>query len=186
MRCSMMVLCGKSHNTISLTSRPGCYLLFPEVSAMQAEIPPGPKFDIDFPSLAYGFSLAPVEMVLLVVFPFGFKFLGFEGFPCPPECSGYDSLNDHACIVLSHSIPHVTPFFMHVLQYFSPPFARKMAPHPAQTFPLFIFFASLISPPRISSRSLLSCCLTAFIFLPASLAFFALHSSLQIRSQCFC
>ena len=108
---------------------------------MQAEIPPGPKFDLDFPSLPDGFSLAPVEMVLRVVFPFGFKFLGFEGFPCPPECSAYEFLNDHACIVLSHSIPHVTPFFMHVLQYFSPPFARKMAPHPGQI--LLIFSPSL-------------------------------------------
>ena len=108
---------------------------------MQAEIPPGPKFDFDFPPLSDGFSLAPVEMVLRVVFPFGFKFLGFEGFPCPPECSAYEFLNDHACIVLSHSIPHVTPFFMHVLQYFSPPFARKMAPHPGQI--LLIFSPSL-------------------------------------------
>ena len=153
---------------------------------MQAEIPPGPEFDLDFPSLVDGFSLAPVEMVLRVVFPFGFKFLGLERSPGAPECSGYDSLNDHACIVLSHSIPHVTPFFMHVLQYLSPPFARKMAPHLAQTFPLFIFFASSISPPRISSRSFLCCCATALIFLPVSMAFFARHSSLQIRSQCFC
>ena len=108
---------------------------------MQAKIPPGPKFDFDFPSLSDGFSLAPVEMVLRVVFPFGFKFLGFEGFPCPPECSGCDSLDDHACVMLSHSSPHVTSFFMHVLQYFSPPFARKMAPHPGQI--LLIFSSSL-------------------------------------------
>ncbi len=108
---------------------------------MQSEVPPRPEFDLDFPSLVNGFSLAPVEMVLRVVFPFGFKFLGFEGFPCPPECSAYEFLNDHACIVLSHSIPHVTPFFMHVLQYFSPPFARKMAPHSGQIL--------LILPPSL-------------------------------------
>jgi hypothetical protein len=105
---------------------------------------PHPEFDLDFSSLVDGFSLAPVEMMLRMVFLFGLKFLGLEGFPGAPECSGYDSLNDHAGIVLSHSIPHVTPFSLHVSQYSSPPFARKMTPHPAQTFPFFIFFASLI------------------------------------------
>jgi hypothetical protein len=114
---------------------------------MQAEIPPGPKFDLDFPSLTNGFSPAPVEMVLRVVFPFGFKFLGFEGFPCPSECSAYDSLNDHACIVLSHSIPPCDSLFHACFAIFFFSFRPEYGAAPGANFLQGLCFLCDFFPP---------------------------------------